>query len=134
MAASMSINMLEVSHVYMKKVCSAKRLTVALIAYCSLIAPRLAGAGDGVGAPPAAANPSPIPSGSPQAPSAPASAVPSAVDIAFDEIDRTIPGTGTAPPLNGFRSDLAAIHDYHEAGFGPPSADMAEGVATASRI
>ena len=57
------------------------------------------------------------------------SSAPQALNIAFDQIDRTISGTGSPPPLGGFQKDLAAIQRYQNASFGPSSGQIATNIA-----
>jgi hypothetical protein len=47
-----------------------------------------------------------------------------ALNIAFDQIDRTIQGAGTPPPLNTFAQDAAAVEAYRSASFMPSSQEI----------
>lgn len=53
---------------------------------------------------------------------------PEALDIAFDQIDRTIHGAGTPPPLNTFAQDAAAVDAYQSASLFPSSADIQKSI------
>jgi hypothetical protein len=46
------------------------------------------------------------------------------LNIAFDQIDRTIRGAGTPPPFNTFSQDAAAVEAYQSASIFPSEQDM----------
>lgn len=65
-------------------------------------------------APPSAATPAAPPSGS--------------INIAFDQIDRTIPLPATPPPLDNFAADLVMIQKAHQASGMDMTSDIAQSV------
>jgi hypothetical protein len=74
---------------------------------------------------PADAQPSPSPTASALVASPSGSPVLPAegLNIAFDQIDRTISGAGTPPPFTTFAQDVAAIQAYQSASLMPSSED-----------
>jgi hypothetical protein len=64
-------------------------------------------------------DPSPTPAASPAPAASPTSSPEAAINIAFDQIDRVIAGTGTPPPLNAFDADAIAIKNAQSASLLP---------------
>ncbi len=51
-------------------------------------------------------------------------------NVAFDQIDRIIAGTGTPPPVNGFDADVAAIQAAQSASFMPSTSSMTQSLVS----
>jgi hypothetical protein len=82
----------------------------------------------------AIADPSPIPQPSASSPLGTPSSSPTSagLNIAFDQIDRTIPGVGETPPMNNFDADVAAIRKYRSATLMPSQQEMDQQMAIAA--
>ena len=67
-------------------------------------------------------SPSPTPGASSVAPAS--GSAHDELNIAFDQIDRTIRGAGTPPPFNTFAQDAAAVEDYQSTSMFPSQQDI----------
>jgi len=77
-------------------------------------------------------SPSPQPSASDLPPSPTSTPATTALNIAFDQIDRTIQGAGDPPPTNHFDADVAAIRKYRSASLMPSQAELDQQMAIAA--